>query len=108
MAEYIDRDAAISIADEAWSKSGNVIAAQIWAKLQTLPTADVEPVVRCKDCHFFESDHFETVNGVSFITAHNVCTRWGRGCQTAEDGFCFMGIRGQGTRMDGGDENDDR
>lgn len=44
MSDYISRDAAISIADEAWSKSGNVIAAQIWDKLQTLPSADVEPV----------------------------------------------------------------
>ena len=49
MAEYIDRDAAISIADEAWTKSGSAIAALIWDRLHDL---SVEPVVRCKDCKY--------------------------------------------------------
>lgn len=74
--------------------------------IENLPSADVEPIVRCKDCHFFEQDHWETVNGVPLIVAHNICTRWGGGCQTEEDGFCFMAIRSQGAREDG--EQDDR
>lgn len=67
---------------------------------------DLVRVVRCKDCRFFEVDHWETASGVPFIAAHNICTRWGGGCQTAEDGFCFMAIRSQGAREDG--EQDDR
>lgn len=51
-------------------------------------------VVRCEGCHFFERDHFENVDGIPVIVTHNICTRWGNGCVTAEDGYCFMGIRG--------------
>lgn len=99
MSDYIDRSEAIEAVD------GNLgdWNAENWAVsiLMRLPSADVEPVVRCKDCHFFESDHVEIVNGMPLIVAHNICTRWGKGCQTAEDGFCFMAIRSQGARMDG-------
>ena len=59
------------------------------------PTADVVPVVRCKDCGFFEVNHFDKVadlDNMPLITAHNICRRWGNGCQTSPDGFCFMGI----------------
>lgn len=52
-------------------------------------------VVRCKDCHFFERNHFDSLDGVPIITAHNICTRWGNGCMTYENGYCFMGIRGE-------------
>ena len=98
MSDYIDRNAAIEAVD------GNLgdWNAENWAVsiLMRLPSADVEPVVRCKYCHFFEPDHWETASGVPLIVAHNICTRWGKGCQTSEDGFCFMAIR-QGARMDG-------
>ena len=56
---------------------------------------DVVEVVRCKNCHFFERDHFDSLDGVPIITAHNICTRWGNGCMTYENGYCFMGIRGE-------------
>lgn len=68
-----------------------------------LQPADVEPVVRCKDCYFFETDHFEIVCGVPLIVAHNICTRLVEGFKTAEDGYCFMGIRSREARMDGED-----
>ena len=44
----------------------------------------------CKDCKFFEHDHFEQVGGVPIIVSHEICSRWGDGCKTKEDGFCFM------------------
>ena len=59
-------------------------------------------VVRCKDCRFFERDHFDVVyfptetgeaQRVPLITAHEICTRWGDGCKTSEDGYCFMAER---------------
>ena len=56
---------------------------------------DLVEVVRCKDCHFFERNHFDSLDGVPIITAHNICTRWGNGCMTYENGYCFMGIRGE-------------
>lgn len=54
---------------------------------------DIVEVVRCKDCKHFEYNHWEKVNGVPLIVAHEICKRWGDGCKTREDGFCFIGER---------------
>lgn len=62
----------------------------------------LEEIVRCKDCRFFERDHFDSVyiptetgeaEKMPLITAHEICTKWGGGCKTAEDGYCFMAER---------------
>lgn len=45
---------------------------------------------RCKDCKYFEYDSVGKVDGMPLIVAHEVCTKWGEGCKTEEDGFCFM------------------
>lgn len=45
MAEYIEREAAEDAAGEAYLKGLN----PVWA-VRDIPTADVVPVVRCKDC----------------------------------------------------------
>lgn len=66
------------------------------------PTVDAVPVIRCKDCKHYERDHFDAVyyptesgeaQKVPLITAHEICTKWGDGCKTAEDGYCFLGER---------------
>lgn len=60
--------------------------------MQTAPS--VEPkIVRCKDCEFFEFNHFDYVDGFPLITAHEICTKWGDGCKTDADGFCFLAER---------------
>jgi hypothetical protein len=45
MAEYIERSAAIEAAKHAWAKG-----LEPSQYIETLPAADVAPVVRCKDC----------------------------------------------------------
>ena len=45
---------------------------------------------RCKDCKFFEYDSVANVDGIPLIVAHEICSRWGDGCKTREDGFCFL------------------
>lgn len=57
------------------------------------PTIDAVPVIRCKDCKHFESNHIEKVNGIPLIVAHEICKRWGDGCKTSENGWCFMAER---------------
>ena len=52
-----------------------------------------DELVLCKRCKYFELDHFDNVNGIPLITAHEICTRWGEGCKTDSNGFCFMGER---------------
>lgn len=52
-----------------------------------------EELVRCKDCKHFELDRFDMWDGVPIITGHEMCTKWGGGCKTSLDGFCFMAER---------------
>jgi hypothetical protein len=44
----------------------------------------------CKDCKYFEYDSWANVNGIPLIVAHEICKRWGDGCKTWEDGYCFL------------------
>ena len=48
-------------------------------------------VVKCRNCKYFEEDHFEQYEGLSLIVSHENCTKWGGGCKTEEDGYCFLG-----------------
>ena len=65
---------------------------QIVNRLRNDPQAEWVEIVRCKDCRFFEYDHPYIVQGVP-VLGHLVCDKWGDGCRTAEDGFCFMAER---------------
>ena len=60
-------------------------------------TIDVKaiPLIRCKDCKHFEYDHPYIIQGVP-VLGHLVCTKWGDGCRTDENGFCFMAERKEG------------
>lgn len=51
----------------------------------------MKELVRCKDCKHYELDSWANVNGIPLIVAHHICKRWGEGCKTDENGFCFMG-----------------
>lgn len=45
----------------------------------------------CKDCKYFEYDNVARPgNGIPIIVAHEICSRWGDGCKTSEDGYCFL------------------
>ena len=50
-------------------------------------------LITCKECKYFETDHLENVNGIPLIVAHEICMRWGDGCKTSQDGYCFMAER---------------
>ena len=52
-----------------------------------------DELIRCKYCKHFESNHIEKVNGIPLIVAHEICKRWGDGCKTSENGWCFMAER---------------
>lgn len=58
------------------------------------------PLTLCKDCKYFEYDSVANVDGIPLIVAHEICKRWGTGCKTREDGFCFLA-----ERMDDTDTN---
>jgi len=53
-------------------------------------------VIRCRDCKFFEvRDWWGEMNGVPLLAASDMpsCMRWGDGCMTKEDGYCFLAQR---------------
>ena len=49
-----------------------------------------KPLLRCKECKYFEYDSVANVDGIPLIVAHEICSRWGDGCKTREDGYCFL------------------
>ncbi len=55
-----------------------------------IPTIETKPLIRCKDCKYFEYDSVAKVDGIPLIVAHEICSRWGNGCKTSEDGYCFL------------------
>lgn len=84
MDEYVDRKAfenVLKIADAIAAANAKDKDRRIWARaiclLHDMPTADVAPVVRCKDCmHYLIVDEFEggkrymcKVNHFSYINS---------------------------------------
>lgn len=63
----------------------------VLADVRRMKAVDAVEVVRCKDCKHYELDSWANVNGIPLIVAHHICKRWGEGCKTDENGFCFMG-----------------
>lgn len=57
--------------------------------IASAPTIDAVEVVRCKDCKYFELNHWDGI----IITAHEICNKWADGCKTNKDGYCFLGER---------------
>lgn len=63
-----------------------------WNDLKSkMEEMDIVSVVWCKDCKYYELNSWANVNGIPLIVAHHICKRWGDGCKTARNGFCFMG-----------------
>ena len=60
--------------------------------LRELPSVNPqEPKTgHCKDCKYFEYDSVAKVDGIPLIVAHEICNKWGNGCKTREDGYCFL------------------
>ena len=54
-----------------------------------MPTIDAVEVVQCKNCKYFELNHWDGI----IITAHEICNKWADGCKTNKDGYCFLGER---------------
>ena len=59
--------------------------------IQKLSPVTPQPKIgQCKDCKYFEYDSLAKVNGIKLIVAHEICKRWGDGCKSKEDGYCFL------------------
>lgn len=59
-------------------------------KIKALPSVNQQKIGYCKDCKYFEYDSVAKVGGIPLIVAHEICNKWGDGCKTSEEGFCFL------------------
>lgn len=97
MVEYIEREAAQKVVEMYGCTNGSVIgrhsglADYIAMEIEDLPAADVVPVVRCKECKYWNRYHGQWEN-------HNAgecyCHRMEGG--TDENAFCSYGKRKEG------------
>ena len=67
-------------------------ALKMGIKALAIPSAEM---IRCKDCKYFEYDSVAKVDGIPLIVAHEICNKWGDGCKTSEDGWCFLAEKGE-------------
>jgi hypothetical protein len=64
---------------------------QILTDIRNAPSVQPKQKMgRCKDCKYFEYDSVAKVDGIPLIVAHEICSKWGGGCKTKEDGYCFL------------------
>ena len=96
MAEYIEREAAIDAIMKLYVRTAGYKARErvfeAEEAVHRLPVADVAPVVRCKDCKYWQDNN----DGYP----HEEC-RWGHGETPDANDFCSYGAR-----MDGGADNE--
>ena len=62
-----------------------------------MPSPTGLEIVRCRDCKHFRQEVWEKVCGVPLIVAHEICMKWGSGCKTSPEGYCFMAERANAT-----------
>lgn len=92
MPEYIEREALLNSVENAmddceyygeWEDCISSYNNDILDTIEKVPTADVQKVVRCKDCIYFSKDAF----------GQSVCTRsFNQFCMNSND-FCSYGKR---------------
>lgn len=91
MAEYIERGAAIDAVTAVYVRTaGYKTRERVWETreaIQKLPASDVAPVVRCKDCKYWQDN-----NGGY---PHEEC-RWGHGETPEANDFCSYGEQKDG------------
>lgn len=90
MDDLISRQALKDLGAECIAKrdeNGNLIPL---GSIDSLPSVNPQKTGMCKDCKFFEYDSVANVDGIPLIVAHEICSKWGDGCKTREDGYCFL------------------
>ena len=85
MDEYIEREAAIRVVNG--QSSLTMTRSSLIDSISKLPADDVAPVVRCKDCKYWQDNN----DGYP----HEEC-RWGHGETPDANDFCSYGERKEG------------
>lgn len=89
--DAISRTEVIKSIDEREDVNGKVDVESVRTDIVLMQPVNPQPKIgHCKDCKYFEYDSVAKVDGIPLIVAHEICKRWGDGCKTKEDGYCFM------------------
>ena len=62
----------------------------LYIDIAKLPPVQPSRKGHCKECKYFEYDSMAKVDGIPLIVAHEICNKWGGGCKTSEDGYCYL------------------
>ena len=81
--DAISRQAVLDIVNSDWKYEG------LETDIASLPSV-TQKSGKCKNCKYFEYDSIAKVDGIPLIVAHEICNKWGDGCKTKEDGYCFL------------------
>ena len=63
---------------------------EILVIMEELEKRESSELILCKDCKYFEYNSVALVDGIPLIVAHEICKKWGDGCKTNENGYCFL------------------
>lgn len=86
--KFIDYDAVMQILYDFDCANENALMVKA---IKELPSVNLqEKTGHCKECKYFEYDSVAKVDGIPLIVAHEICSKWGDGCKTKEDGYCFL------------------
>lgn len=93
--DLISREAVHDEIEEWWlsgDSDGRDLVKRLHGRIDNIPSANTQEskTGRCKECKYFEYDNVAKVDGIPLIVAHEICKRWGDGCKTKEDGYCFL------------------
>lgn len=86
--DCISRQAVIELCEGWWL--GHTKEDDFATEVRALPSINPQKIGHCKDCKYFEYDSVAKVGGIPLIVAHEICNKWGDGCKTSEEGFCFL------------------
>ena len=95
--EEIEKLQTVELCEDCVSRKSAVEAVRDHDWMQAVFTISHLPSVmperkmgHCKGCKYFEYDSVAKVDEMPLIVAHEICKRWGDGCKTSEDGYCFL------------------
>jgi CRISPR/Cas system-associated exonuclease Cas4 (RecB family) len=74
--------------EPSYTDALNVLT-EVRDKVRALPSV-TQKSGKCKNCKYFEYDSVAKVDGIPLIVAHEICNKWGGGCKTSEDGYCYL------------------
>lgn len=101
MPEYISKESVLLKCADIWDNADETTQTgvdtintidKITDFIESLPAADVQPVVCCKDCKYRKERHYEESGEKPYIKYECKFTKY----SMSDDGFCSFGARMDG------------